>query len=232
MRVLGLLLMTGMIATIVGCLAPFPWAKEQPAAPDLEEKLSRADEALTKAAELLDKGQDAAAVPHLRTYVQANPDAVMVRSHLAELLFRQGQRPESRQHFERFVAQAQPLKGSVHQHLVHVHTRLMELAAQDDDDATEELHRGIGLLLLVKKWQASPERRDANAEEQTLMKCVKALRAVLELQPENGRAAVYLAQAYDLLGQVGPANEAYNLAKKHASGSDLTKMELALLNER
>jgi cytochrome c-type biogenesis protein CcmH/NrfG len=229
MRIIGLLLVAIFLSSAIGCLAPFSWS-EKPSVP--EPQLVNADEALTKAAQLLDQGQDSAAVPHLRTYVQANPDAVMVRAHLAELLFRQGIRDESRDHFEHFVGLAQPMKGSVENHLVHVHTRLMELASKAEDDFEEELNRGIGLLLLVKKWRTSPERRDEDSEEQTLMKAVKALRAAKELKPTDARVSLYLGEAYLFLGQVGPAQEAFRLAKKHATGSCLTSVESSRLESQ
>ena len=235
MRSFGLLLAGVLLCSAVGCLAPYSWPTTLPTAePEAAAAPANTpinpDEALTKAAELLDQGKDADAVPYLRSYVQANPDAVMVRAHLAELLFRQGEVAESRQQFETFVDQAQPLTGGVRQHLVHVHTRLMELASRSEESFAEELHRGIGLLLLVKKWRADPDRRDADTEEQTLMKAVRALRDAVALNPSDPRGQLYLAEAYTELGQIGPAEEAFRLAVRQASLGTLTPNEQARLD--
>src|SRR5690349_12907755 len=145
-------LVGGWAAAAVGCLAPAPWPDGPPAAAGTD--------ALTRAADCLDRGDEAGAVPHLRAYVAAHPDALMVRAHLAELLWRQGRADEARGQFERFVEDAQRAAGPARDHLAQGHARLMAIAEAAGDAYREELHRGIGLLLLVEKWDADPGRRD------------------------------------------------------------------------
>src|SRR5262245_34716943 len=106
----------------VGCLAPPPSA---------DRFISKTDEpapdALALAAACLDRGDDAAAVGHLAEHVKLHPDEVMTRAMLAELLFRLGRYPAARAEFDRVVADAQPTTGPPHDHLVHCHTRLMQM---------------------------------------------------------------------------------------------------------
>src|SRR5262245_35218489 len=80
--------------------------------------IGSADEALTRAAECLDRGDEIGALPHLRMYVNVHPEALMVRAHLAELLFRAGKPDEARGQFERFIADAQRASGQANAHRV------------------------------------------------------------------------------------------------------------------
>lgn len=228
MRQVGLLLLAGAWLGLVGCLAPYTWSPGQTLS--VEPEAASATDSLSLAAELLDRGEELAAVPHLQAYIQQHPEALMVQAHLAELLFRQQTNAESRRHFERFVQQAQFKTGPIYFHQIHAHTRLMELAARTGDDFAEELNRGIGLLLLVRKWKQNDDVKDAASEEQTLMKSLKALRAAAELRPESCRVWYYQGVVYRLLGQRGPADEAYRRAEL-ASEHDLTRREFLELRE-
>ena len=67
-----------------------------------------ADEAdhLRLAAEHLDRADEAGAVPHLKAHLRRQPDAIMVRAYLGELLLKMGNVPESKLHFEQFAREA------------------------------------------------------------------------------------------------------------------------------
>src|SRR5205807_9459610 len=120
----------------LGCAA-FPLAPPQPAAPASEIEL---------AAQCLEKGDDAGALPHLSAYVEAHPDHVTIRVHLAELLLKLDRQPEAKKQFDQYIRDAQPLGDESGKHLVLAHTRLTELAAAEGDEYREHLNRGIGLL--------------------------------------------------------------------------------------
>lgn len=182
----------------------------------------RKADSLTLAAECLDRGDDAGAVPHLKDHVRAHPDALVLRLHLAEVLRKLGRTDEARSQFERFVADAQTSDGPAATKLVHAHARLMDLS---DDEYGEHLHRGIGLVLLVRKWSAVPERRDAVASEQTLSKAVKALKAAIELRPKDSRANLYLAEAFEGLGQNAAARTAIRIARAGLPDAAMTDAE-------
>ena len=193
-----------VVFALAGCVAP----PDEPIAAKAD-----AGDALTRAAECLDRGDDAGAVPHLRAYVTANPDAVMVRAHLAELLYRAGKHAEARGQFERSVADCQLATGPAKGHLVHCHTRLMAIAEATADPFHEQLHRGVGLVRLVERWDADPDRRDEVAAEQALAKAVAALRAARDVRPADPRANLYLGDALARLGQPSAARAAYRAAR-------------------
>ncbi|OWK46657.1 hypothetical protein [Fimbriiglobus ruber] len=226
-----------------GCLSPFSWPDDrrlteegraqeaiaavvppEPAAATVSRPSSAAgsaettavtpaEDGLSRAADCLDRGDELGALPHLQTHVRAHPDAIMIRAHLAELHFRLHQLDEARVEYERFVVDAQLVSGPANQHLIHCHTRLMEIAETTDHAFDEQLHRGIGLLLLVKRWDSDPARRDGVAGEQTLAKALTALRAAKDEQPHDPRVNLYVAETLDRLGQASAARAAYRVAR-------------------
>ncbi len=169
-----------------------------------------ADEAdhLRLAAEHLDRADEIGAVPHLKAHLRQQPDAIMVRAYLGELLLKTGDVAESKRHFEQFTREAAGVSAPARKHLVHVHTRLMELAGQSDDAFGENLHRGIGLVLLVKQWRESPEPSDAALSERTLVQAARALKLADAEKPDDARVWFYLAEAWAELGQSAPARSA------------------------
>ena len=213
-----------------GCFAPFSWPDDRKDAESTPVVVSASPSAdsLTLAAECLDRGDDAGAVSFLTEHLRAHPDADMLRLHLAEVLRKIGRIEEARVHYERFVCAAQTADGPAAAKLVHAHTRLMELAGNDYD---EFLHRGIGLVLLVRKWTADPARRDEIASEQTLAKAVKALKSALELRPGDPRANIYLAEALDGLGQRSAARTAIRMARAGLPDAVVTDAEKARTEE-
>ncbi len=213
--------------TAAGCFAPFRWAEAPDAAP-VEPAADHGDGALTRAAACLDRGEESAAVPHLREYVRANPSAHLTRAHLAELLYRHGEPAAARTEFEQFLAAAPPA-GPAHAHRAHCHARLVSLAEDAGDAAAEHYHRGVGLLLLVEKWDADPARRDDVRAEQTCAQAAAALRAAGEDRPPDARVNLYLARAYARLGQSGPAETARRQARAGLPDPRLTAAERAEL---
>ena len=204
--------LAALLVCAAGCLVPRDPADPAAGPADAGLAAASADE-LSRAADCLDRGDRAAAAAHLAAHVRAHPDEVMVRAHLAEVLFRLGRAAEAAGEFERFVADAQPMTGPPRQHLVHCHTRLMAIAAARGDAYREALHRGIGLRLLVAEWDADPARRDEGMAGEALKKAADALREAREERPGDARANLYLAEVYARLGQPGPAREAARAAR-------------------
>jgi len=217
---------TGVILLIVlgvaGCFAPFSWPADRREADPVAGSPAPAIDPLTLAAECLDRGDESGAVPHLKAHVKAHPEAMVLRLHLAEVLRKLGRTSEAVNQFERFVRDAQESTGPANERLVQAHTRLMELA---EDDYTENLHRGIGLVLLVRKWTADPARRDETTSEQTLSKAVKALRVALENRPGDSRASIYLSEALNGLGQTSASRNAIRTAKAGLPDAAVTEAE-------
>ncbi|MCU0704577.1 MAG: hypothetical protein MUF18_11425 [Fimbriiglobus sp.] len=159
---------------------------------------------LAQAAACIDRGDEPSAVPHLQAHLAARPDAVMIRAYLAELLHRTGQPADARTEFERFTRQASGTGGESGRHLVHAHTRLMEIAAGADDSFAEHLHRGIALVLMVRQWTTD----EGNLTEATLAKAARELQAAERKRPSDPRANLYLAEVYQRLGQPSAARTA------------------------
>ncbi len=182
-----------------------------------------ADAALGRAADCLDRDDFAAAVPHLRTYLRANPDDVLVRAQLAETLYRTGH-PAARGEFERVAADAGP---RLLPRLPHCHTRLMTLAEAAGDDYRAHLHRGLGLARLADAWDADPARRDPDRAERTRTRAVAELRHAVAERPDDPRANLHLAIVLDQLGQTGPARAARTAARKGLPDPSLAAAERA-----
>ena len=187
---------------------------------------------LRLAAEHLDRADEAGAVPHLRAHLRRQPDSLMVRAYLGELLLKTGNAEESKLHFEQFTRDAAGASGPAHAHLVHVHTRLMELAGQSDDAFGEQLHRGIGLVLLVRQWAESGAETDAALSERTLVQAVQALKRADTERPGEARVWFYLAEAYSALDQPSSARSAMRKAGTCQPEWKLNPHEREKLGER
>jgi predicted Zn-dependent protease len=175
---------------------------------------------LALAAACTERGDQPAAASHLEQYVKANPDQLMFRAHLAELLFKIDQPERAKFHFEKFISDAQTATGPVNKHLVHCHTRLMEIGGRADDRHAEMLHRGIGLLILVKQTEGEDEFR-----EEMLCKAIKALLEAAEAKPTDARVQLYLSEAHALTGNRRAADTARDKARSLATPGTLTLAE-------
>lgn len=177
---------------------------------------------VTLAADCLDRDDGAGAVVHFTAHVKVHPEQVMFRAYLAEQLFRLKRFDLAAAHFERFIADAQPMTGAPHEHLVHCHTRLTTMAAARGDGYREGLNRGISLLQLAAGWPDDEQRRMA------LRKAAGALREALDERPGCPRAYYYLAMVYERLGQPASA-EAARTAARNGPPCVLTEFEKAQL---
>ena len=186
---------------------------------------------LAKAAACVDRGDEPAAVPHLQAHLAARPDAVMIRAYLAELLLRTGKPADAREQFERFTRQACGMTGATGQHLVHAHTRLMEIAEAGGDTFAEQLHRGIAMVLLVRKWDGEPPADEGQLAESTLAQAGRALREAERRRPTDPRAAVYLAEVYERLGQASAARVTAKRAAAKLPDAVLADAEVQLLRK-
>ncbi len=154
---------------------------------------------LTLVADCLERGDRAKAAVHLEAYVRLHPEQIMFRAQLAELFVRLGRDDAAKIHFERFAIDARNATGAPKDHLVHVHTRLMEIGQRSGDSFAEVFHRGVGLLLLVKEEDGKADR-DADFCEEMLCKAMKSLAEAKELSPGEAQVRVYLAEVYDRMG--------------------------------
>jgi len=162
-------------------------------------------DSLALAAECLSRGDESAACDHFEMYLREHPDQPVFRVQLADLLLKAGKLERARFHYDRFVADARECGRPLWVQLVEAHTRLMELAALDDDPFAEALHRGLGLLVLVEQQDADPHRDEA-FREQVLCKAAKALSEAKRLRPNDARVRLYLAEVYAKMGNAHGAD--------------------------
>ncbi|HZY88165.1 MAG TPA: tetratricopeptide repeat protein [Gemmataceae bacterium] len=179
---------------------------------------------LSLAAAHLARGEDERAVPFLARYVADQPDHLVVRAHYAELLLRLKRPRAAREQFERFVADAQDDAALARQHLVHCHSRLMEIAEGEEDDYGEHLHRGIGLYLLACQG-GDLEDGGGPSVEGTLFKAIAELTLARLERPGEARPCWYLYAAWTCLAQQQPAARWLRSAAAAAPLSDLTPSE-------
>lgn len=174
---------------------------------------------LSLSAAYLGLGQDEQAAPHLARYLAAQPDHLVVRSHYAELLLRLERRGEARAQFERFIAEVQDHEGLARQHLVHCHSRLMEIAEGDEDEYGEHLNRGIGLYLLACQRAQLPDPEGTLSTEGLLCKAAGELTIARLRRPDEARPWWYLHAVWTELAQQQPAGRCLRAA---AAASPLT----------
>lgn len=185
---------------------------EAPAPPD----------SISLAADCLARGDDAGAAGHLTRHVAANPDQLVFRAQLGEILARLERLPDAQAQFEAAVAHAQEGSPAARGRLIHFHTRLMEIARQRGDEYREYLHRGIGLYLVAVRIADQDQTGDT---ERLLCKAANALKEAQERRPDDARAAWYLYRVWSQLDQPRPAERALRKAAENAISSNLTPAE-------
>lgn len=216
----------GLMSLSVGCTALMPPAAIPTSrTTEAVETSKPAADSIKLAAECLERGDDAGALPHLTQYVETHPEQPTIRAHLAELLLRLERPADARKQFQDYVCAAQQLGEDGSKHLVHVHTRLTEIAQKQGDEAEERLNRGIGLLLLGRQLMNRPEQPGDPEPQKLLFKAVEELKKVVELDPTSARGHWYLSEAWQELGQDRPARQNRCKANELAPLSRLTPAE-------
>jgi predicted Zn-dependent protease len=190
----------------------------------------KADPGLTRnhlslAAAYLDKGEDEKASVYLSRYVAAQPDHLIIRAHYAELLLRLNRPWAARVQFERFIADVQENEHLAEEHLIHCHSRLMEIAESEEDDYGEHLHRGIGLYLLALQRAALPEPDGDLSVEGLLCRAAGELMMARVRRPDEARPCWYLFEVWSGLAQRQPAARWLRAAEAAAPFSYLTPVE-------
>lgn len=209
-------------------------AKTDPgsAAPGAEDNrsLASARTLLLKATQALEKNQLSEATIILSRYLHAFPDATLIRLQLAELYFKLQHYERSRLQFQTALGEMTdpPLAVSVQ---LHGHSRLMELAAEDKDRFTQELQRGIGLLILARHRQLAPASTSGASAQELCGKAQTALQQASEISPADARPFLYLALVWKMMQLHGNADYALECALSRATSTPLNEVERVLLAE-
>jgi Tfp pilus assembly protein PilF len=189
----------------------------------LDPKLTR--NYLSLAAVYLEKGEEEPAADNMANYIRLQPDHFIVRLHYADLLLRLGRPRDARAQFERFIAAIQTQPELAEEHLIHCHSKIMEIAAGQEDDYAEHLHRGIGLYLLAKQRQTLPDADGDMSAEGMLCKAAGELAMAIHGQPAEARPCWYLSAVWTELAQRRPAARWLHAAREAAPFSYLTPAE-------
>jgi tetratricopeptide (TPR) repeat protein len=181
---------------------------------------------LSLAAAFIQQGNEVGAVGHLAEYLKAFPEHHVVRAHYAELLLRLNRPREARSQFEHFIADVQDDPELGPKHLVHCHSRLMEIAEDEGDEYAEHLHRGIGLYLLgcERAGLPDPEEGDLSVES-VLCKAAGELTMAHLARRDEARPCWYLYAVWSRLDQRQPALRHLREADATAPFSYLTPAE-------
>jgi hypothetical protein len=205
-----------------------PFAHASSAAPESTDRSAPERELLVKSAARLENQDFDGAIHLLHRYLQRCPDAMIIRLQLAELLFQRNRLDESRWQFAIAVEQMEEAAVVPVRYALHAHSRLMEIAQSSEEHFEEELHRGIGLLLLAEKRLAEPNQQEVTAEE-LLGRAQTALQRARRLRPQDARPLLFLVQVWLDLQQRDNARAFLALAERLAFSSSLTPSENARL---
>lgn len=165
---------------------------------------------LLKATACLEANDLTGAATILQRYLQAFPDAVLVRMQLGELYFKLSQFEEARQQFQAALAEVIDPQLPMHCRL-HGHSRLVDIASMNKDRFSEELHRGIGLALLAEmRFQETRTSQTVSAQE-LLGKARLALIKAKKLSTCDARPSLYLVSVWQMMQQ--QANAEHELAQ-------------------
>jgi tetratricopeptide (TPR) repeat protein len=180
---------------------------------------------LSLAAAYLELGAEPTACNHLCCYVQAHPEHLSVRVHLADLQLRLHRLADARAEFARCIACAQDQSEQQSGTLIHCHARLMQIAEEQEDCYGEHLHRGIGLCLLARQRSRLPDPEGELSSESLLCKAAGELTLAHLDRPDEARPSWYLHQVWHELDQRQAALRCLHAAADAAPFSELTLAE-------
>jgi hypothetical protein len=180
---------------------------------------------LSLAAGYLQNGDDRLACEHLGKFLAVHPEHRNARFYHAELLVKLGRQRESCGEFDEAIRREQQELAPDLQHLVHCHTRLLEVHEKLGDGYLVHLHRGIGMYLLARQRGVLPDPDGELPAEALLCKAIAELTRAHSMRQGEARACWYLHAAWRQLSQAGPARRWLAEASRNAAFAELTPAE-------
>jgi tetratricopeptide (TPR) repeat protein len=180
---------------------------------------------LSLAAAHLAQGREDEAAEQLRLYLNQQPEHSQVRGQYAELLLRLDRLDAAREQFERFEVEIQDHETLARQHLVHCHSRLLEIATRLDDEYAKHLHRGIALYWLARQRDEIKDDNDELSSEGLLCQSASEFVQARRAKPDEARPCWYLHEVWSQLALCQPATRWLRAAVDAASFSYLTPAE-------
>jgi tetratricopeptide (TPR) repeat protein len=180
---------------------------------------------LSLAAAYLAEGKEQEAAEQLKQYLEAEPQHFTVREQYAELLLRLDQLEPAREQFERYDSDIQDHDDLAQQHMVHCHSRLLEIARRLDDDYALHLHRGIALYWLARQRSQISGNDEELSSEGLLCQSASEFVLARRARPDEARPCWYLHEVWSRLAQRQPASRWLRAAEEAAPFSYLTAVE-------
>jgi tetratricopeptide (TPR) repeat protein len=180
---------------------------------------------LSLAAACLEKGDDNAACDHLGLFLKTHPEHRNARFYYGELLVKLRRHAEARGQYEHSIRQEQQDAAPDLRHLVHCHTRLLEIGDALGDAYLTRLNRGIALVLLARRCTGLGDVPGSPSVEALLCKAAAELKKAQALRPSEARPCWYLHVVWRQLGQHEAARRWLRAAQRHAADSELTPTE-------
>jgi hypothetical protein len=180
---------------------------------------------LSLASEALQQGDEAAACEHLGKYLAQRPEHNEVRLHYAELLLRHERQRDAKAQYTRFIAQAQERGDQTLDDRILCHSRLMDIAAAEDDEFGERYHRGLGMYLLSLERVKLGDISGALPVEALLCRAAGELTTAYRERPGEAQPCWYLCKVWSALGQQSAATRWLKRAEAAAPFSLLTPAE-------
>jgi hypothetical protein len=156
-------------------------------------------------------------------------DPLLIRLHHAGLLVKHHRESEAKCQYELSIREAEEMSPSPLRQLVHIHSKLMDLAINEEDDFAEHFHRGVGLYYLACQSNEVGETTGKLNVESLLCQAAGELSLAKLLQPSEARPCWFLYLVWVKLGQKRPAARNLRDAEKVSSLSYLTPAERRLL---
>jgi tetratricopeptide (TPR) repeat protein len=180
---------------------------------------------LSLAAAYLELGEHEKACVHLGKYVNAHPDDADIRPHFAELLTRLRRHAEARAEWEYCIRLAQEKGKSASRRLINFHSRIMEIAEDQEDAFAAHLHRGIGLYLLGRECVGLGTPEMELSCEGLFCKAASELALAHVQRPQEARPDWYLYTVWSRLDRRQAAMHWLREAAQAAPLSYLTPFE-------
>ncbi|MFL5245341.1 MAG: hypothetical protein ACJ8FY_24860 [Gemmataceae bacterium] len=151
--------------------------------------------------------------------------SLLIRLHYAEHLVKQSRDADARKEFDRFICDAQDLSPLPLRQLIHGHSRLMELAMNDEDEYGEHFHRGAGLFYLACQSTELGETNGKLNVEALLCQAAGELTLAKMQKPDQPRPSWYLHEVWLRLDQRRPAQRSLRDAQSTSPFGSLTPAE-------
>jgi hypothetical protein len=161
----------------------------------------------------------------LAEHLRVSPGDLGARILAGELAYSLGKAGEARLHFEMFLCASQTMAEAPVAYVIHCHTRLVEIAEEENDRYAEHLNRGLGLYVLAMHGCNNTAPPGEVTQAALLTRAAEELQLARACQPWQARPHYYLYLVWRQLGQGAAAVRSLRAADAQALVSHMTPKE-------